>query len=128
MKIDSIEFVKTVRKIAAENPDKVYKPIPRDPHDPTEGTMCVYVEPDEYGSLVGSCLLGRALVELGVPTIDLRRLADFHELNLILDLGLPPEVANWATSAQRRQDQQYTWGDAIERANELHSLPAEYGE
>lgn len=121
MKIDPKEFVAAVRQLADENPDKVYKlPQVWDENGFVEGTSCLYVEPDlDTGELVGSCLIGRALVNLGVPVeeLDINEGMSIQRLNHNIDLGLPDDVAYWAGVAQGIQDANHTWSDAVNGAD-----------
>lgn len=116
MKIDAKEFVDAVRRIASENPDKVYE-------ETDEG--CVYVEEDpDTGELVGSCLIGCALISIGIPAedLDLDETEIFYNLIGRLGLELPPGVAEWANFVQRRQDSGQPWGESVRDADKEHPL------
>ncbi|WP_280350411.1 hypothetical protein [Nocardia abscessus] len=120
MKIDVKAFVAAVRKRAADNPDKVYQPVEMD----EGGESCVYVERDhETGELVGSCLIGCALVDIGVPAerLDYVQMS-FSTLNSVAEFGIPVTVADWAQGAQIEQDRGTTWGESVKIADELYPL------
>ena len=112
------EFVAAVRAEAALNPDKVYE-------KPEDSESCVYVEPGPDGKLVGSCLLGCALVRLGVNP---ERMAwksgvAFATVNETLELGLSGPVWSWANWAQYEQDSGTDWGMSVQKADEHRPIP-----
>lgn len=120
------EFVAALRKTAAANPDKVYTlPVIAEDDDgfPIYAEDCLYVEKDETGKLVGSCLVGCALVDLGVePEAMEDKLMSFSTLNVALELGVSTDAAYWADTAQGQQDAEQPWGTAIQFADEAHKL------
>lgn len=112
------EFVSAVRAEAALNPDKVYE-------KPEDSESCLYVEPGPDGKLVGSCLLGCALVRLGVNP---ERIAwphgvPFWTVNETLELGLSQQVRNWASRVQFEQDSGIDWGMSVQKADEYGPIP-----
>ncbi|WP_458682254.1 hypothetical protein [Prescottella equi] len=133
MQIDAIEFVQAVRKRVANTPDKVYE-IPAKSFDedgePIPGNECLYVERDqETGKLVGSCLLGCALVDIGVnPAMLDTSPQSILALNNNLGLGLPTDVLLWATEAQGSQDLKNPWDLSLRMADSRYPLPPQYGE
>jgi hypothetical protein len=116
--IDNRSFVKAVRKIAADDPAHIYEP----PEVHEGGNECVYVEKNDKGVLVGSCLIGRALVALGVHPKDLPPQDGFQNIasvvldDLKLDLSLP--VREWADGVQGEQDAGNPFGTAVRIADE----------
>ena len=131
IKIDNKAFEAEVRKLVAENPDKVYA-IPEVWSDEAEGFVegdsCVYVERDQdSGELCGSCLFGQVLVNLGVPAAELENgyvnKSSIGGLNRKLGLGLDDRYVSWASAAQRRQDDKMPWRDALAGADQHYPLP-----
>lgn len=137
------DIVDKVREIAAAQPDYVYRPQPDYVY--RQGATiptCVYVEPDDDGNLRGSCLIGRALVALGIDT---KRLAERDNSGdiaigwLLSELVFAGEVVRWWVDdveppwhrnpkvmwlrlVQNHQDGQRTWGDAVALADEDRPL------
>lgn len=127
MGIDAKAFVETIRGIAARHPEKVYS-LPTE-YDEESGQdidrECQYVEYDKHDDLVGSCLLGHALLALGVEPQKLDVVTmGFVDLEKKLDLGLPSAVVTWAVTVQDEQDDFKPWGVAVELADAAVS-PAE---
>ena len=117
MKVDFTiyDVVRKIVDIAAADPDYKY----RDTHD-----RCVYVEEDATGQLVGSCIVGKALVDLGIDKEYLRdKRSNTNGIPaawvIIDDLGLDAGTiaANWVSVVQQRQDAGATWGGAVEAAD-----------
>lgn len=127
MGINAKAFVETIRGIAARTPDKVYS-LPTEYDEETGEDIereCQYVERDKHDHLVGSCLLGHALLELGVEPRKLDVVTmGFIDLEKKLDLGLPSAVVSWALIVQDEQDDFKPWGVAVELADAAVS-PAE---
>lgn len=125
--IDAKAFIATIRDIAARTPDKVYS-LPTEYDEETGQDIereCQYVERDKHDHLVGSCLLGHALLELGVEPRKLDVVTmGFIDLEKKLDLGLPSAVVSWAVTVQDEQDDFKPWGVAVELADAAVS-PAE---
>lgn len=105
MKLTDQSFVNTIKRLVAENPDFKYKR--RD-----TGYWYLYVEKNDAGELVGSCLLGRALVSLGVDAHELHNFegSEFDDLAKKLELPLSPSIVNWGNSLQDLQDSGQPWG------------------
>ena len=127
MGINAKAFVEAVRGIAARQPDKIYS-LPTE-YDEESGQdidrECQYVERDEHDDLVGSCILGHALLELGVEPRKLDVVTmGFVDLEKRLELGLPTAVVTWAVTVQDEQDDFKPWGVAVELADAAVS-PAE---
>jgi hypothetical protein len=114
MKLDDKAFEAAVRKRVADNPDTVYQP------PSGAGGMCVYVEKRD-NELVGSCLIGCALLDLGVPAEKINYGSSspgVHDVNLELGLGLSSETLRWAEDAQVSQDQKFSWGESLTLADQ----------
>lgn len=121
-KPDLRDVVKTVREIARENPDRIYR----------ARTMCSYVTSDDNPG--EGCLVGQALMWLGVPREFLACLEDsdpdhtgIHHLlmsdcftdYLRYDLDDPTDntYTSWLKDVQSFQDIGYKWNQAVELAD-----------
>jgi hypothetical protein len=95
-----------VRQLVEEKPDYVYTM-------PDGAIQCLYLDPNTGE---GSCLIGQALLALGV------RKNEFDERNWMSAERLPfwdtEETANWARCVQREQDDGKAWGNALEAGEE----------
>lgn len=79
-------------------------------------TACVNVTLDESGDIVGSCLVGRALLSAGLDPHDLLDHADsdIHGLFAVVDtLFLTSKAVAFLSRVQSSQDQGVKWGDAF---------------
>lgn len=121
--VDEERFVAAVRARAAAEPDKVYKP-PMVMHinddgdeDEVEGP-CVYVERNEDGVLVGSCLLGCGLIDSGVSP-QVLDVGEFGIAALVKEgvLSMSLDVLLWAAEVQDDQDTCVPIGRAVENAD-----------
>ncbi|RYH63731.1 MAG: hypothetical protein EON54_07505 [Alcaligenaceae bacterium] len=123
------QFVSTVRRLVREKPDFIYQlPEIWSDHlqDFVKSGSCMYVELDpESDKLCGSCLLGQALLELGVDVNILYQGGDhknnsqsFDHLAAELELPLRAQVIEWAATVQRYQDNNRPWGEALRLADE----------
>ncbi|WP_280485404.1 hypothetical protein [Nocardia cyriacigeorgica] len=122
MYLDPRQFIAAVRAEAAENPDKVYLPPlvwDEDEDDFVATDECVYVERDHgTGELVGSCIVGRALIRCGVPAEKLDVFGiSFSTLAARLGIELHPSIIEWGDCVQDRQDSGVPWSEAIEIAD-----------
>lgn len=118
VELDTI--IKQVRQIAEEVPDYVYC-------RPADVRSCVYKHNGK-----GSCLIGRALEQLGV----LGQLNEDSAVNgvgimsLFSEFGTSSTKANmkastqlqWLSHAQQGQDCRSTWGNCIARADRTAPL------
>jgi hypothetical protein len=116
--IPMTDLVAEIRRIAAESPNYVYQQVQRDGR-----SACEYVE---YAGdqLIGSCIVGRALVNLGVDPASLTFSNDFTPTawGLLRDAGhnsLAGEI-DWIQSVQAGQDQGWAWGEAVQHADVRH--------
>lgn len=109
------EVVAEIRRLAAESPDYIYQ---------SRNDVCVYVEQDEAGKLVGSCIVGKALVGLG---------ADPEALNypsqevkgawaILRYSDGTPQQQNWIDWVQGRQDSGHTWSQSVADADEAYGF------
>lgn len=111
------DVVAKVREIAAADPDFVYTP-------PTGTSRCVYVETNPDGSLCPSCIIGRALVALGVDLAELHAsdragtttLAGVMVVRFATDSD--PVALRWLRHVQSSQDDGDRWSVAVRLADE----------
>lgn len=114
------DLVAKVREIAAADPTHVYVKAPL----PDGGEGCRNWVLDDNGNKVGSCIIGRAFLDLGYSDID-----DGDDVtSVLMDLDvevyidewnqddLLPEVG-WLSAVQWRQDGGMPWGTAVEKAD-----------
>lgn len=115
MTITDSDLVGEIRRLAGENPDYVYP-----------DAYCRYVKEGE-----GSCLVGQALINLGVPVNwfldhssdynDLRNAGTFSEIrDLVPGLKVSDLVTDWVDTAQSSQDDQTPWAEAVEGADQCY--------
>lgn len=104
------------RAVLAEvlaNPSTVYQP-----HG--NGRPCRYLTVDADGRIAGSCLLGRALMSLGIaPAAFVEGAAIpllLSYLGIRLALADHPDTINWLHVLQRLQDAPMPWGMAADIA------------
>lgn len=110
--IENIE--NEIRRIAAENPEYVY-----DEGDAAAwGQRCYYVR-----NGCGSCIVGRALANLGVPIerleeADSRNGSGVRASTLLTELtGKSLVAARWVQYVQDRQDKGVAWREAVAQAD-----------
>ncbi|OZD23860.1 hypothetical protein CH253_08365 [Rhodococcus sp. 06-156-3C] len=110
--IKDAEFVQAVRDEAADSPDYRYEKV----HG-----GCVYV-----ANGVGSCIVGRALLKVGVPVAEVAELDDSEKAearHALPQFGLSQLVVEWANRVQSKQDggvydaQGLPWGEAVKEAD-----------
>lgn len=114
MHIESV--ISEIRKIANKNPDTVYN---RDIFD-SGGGDCRYIVNHR-----GSCIVGRALVNLGFGPVDIARHEGDNAEEVLLSLGVNAGYFNqteWINRVQFYQDADVPWGKAIIKADALHPL------
>lgn len=119
----SAQFVETVRKIAAKNPDHVYREHNR---------SCLYFYTDNDK---GACIIGKAAEELGMTRDDFpgeNNLMPVMSVRHILfsdyEFGIDPSPEFWKNvcwlgKVQNRQDLGESWGFAVEDADAETNLP-----
>ncbi len=102
-----------VNEIATASPDFIY--------EAPDGTQCVYVETDTNGNRVGSCVVGRALIALGVAPGDIIEQASsflaLNKLGILTAFEDSHETRYWINRVQADQDEGKPWGVAIASAN-----------
>lgn len=95
-------LVAEVIRIAKESPDRVYG-----------GRYCAYVLDGEP-----SCLVGRALWNLGLIDASIegteRNGETIDYVADVLELDITQEQSDYLYRVQERQDNNWTWGDAID--------------
>lgn len=116
------KFISTLREVAADNPDYVYKVPDALAHSESysEGS-CYYVHPSPAGPVAG-CIIGATLVRLGVPLAALAENENesaHRVMDEVLNLTGPQADAarTMADITQDAQDGSYgarsTWADAV---------------
>lgn len=111
-------IVARVREIASGAPDYRY-----------QSTPCANWEYDPAGNKVGSCVIGRALIDLGHPVLDLdpetNVIGALRQLNIgdhwKSDPDLDPRV-KWLIDVQDAQDCSIAWGHAVSTADQNQRL------
>ncbi|MFE5290113.1 hypothetical protein ACFRAQ_34540 [Nocardia sp. NPDC056611] len=108
--IDPDGLEREVRALAAEQPEFVYQ-------RPNHRDGCVYVD-----NGCPSCLIGQAAARIGIPIAVLEDWdsADTTGIDAILtgDFGVDGARAEWFAKVQAKQDDEYTWRQAIEYADQ----------
>lgn len=118
--ITTEQVVNEVRRLAAEQPDFVYV----NPVDP-ENADCLYVH--NWGVLdqpvVGGCIAGQALLNLGVPAWKLHEEeytsvgAILSKVGVTVDRGSDRDDLDWLDNVQAKQDIKIPWGAAVTAAD-----------
>lgn len=148
IKIELSEVVAEVRRIAAEQPEKIYREEMRSvSEDGSVGTCaCSNVEQDDEGNWQGSCLIGTALFNLGVTgqmfekagaigfglSTTIEKLVD-HEFVTFTTSGIEMtetdaydnftnQYVRWMSVAQMAQDNGRPWGEAVAEADREYIL------
>lgn len=120
--LDALKLIQAeMRRLAAEKPHYVYdRPL----DDEGYPLGCMYVEVDADSNLIGSCIVGKALVNLGV---DPYALSDHEHTSALSVLGYAdargyerPAVLDWICSVQYGQDNDTSWRDAVESADDIY--------
>jgi len=104
------DIVYETRRIALEEPDHVYTRLQR----------CTNLQLDEAsGDLVGSCIIGKAMLAAGVPLglIAEHNGAGFRVLAAALGFDSYAPEANWLDRVQASQERRLPWGEAVSRAD-----------
>lgn len=115
MIVDERALVAAVRELAARDEGFVYKQ-----RDGAGGKKCLYVHRTDEGHLVGGCIVGQAALKVGVPIEKLREFDSYNEGavgSAFTEFSISPEVLNWLTVVQQRQDNGNTWGSAVDTAD-----------
>lgn len=124
------DVVAKVRSLAAARPDFVYEP-PTYVNPNTPGPSChyVHVQTTEDGVyLTGGCIVGQALIALGMDSADLHEYDNGSGANgstvVIEQIGSVEnrKALYWLDRVQNRQDNGGTWAEAVEEADADHPL------
>lgn len=105
------EVISEIRKIASLNPETVYS---RDIFNPGEDP-CRYIVDGK-----GSCIVGRALVNLGITPERLNEFEGTKARDVIFRLAVHTDHSNqteWVDRVQFHQDANVPWGIAVEKAD-----------
>lgn len=116
--ISKVELKEEVLKLAAEKPDFIYE-------SDDSAYSCRYLDWDK-DKAYGSCIMGQALMNLGVNPEELSKYegADISAVVGILNGGEEPQYHRdpfdfWLSYVQGRQDAGYTWSEAIDWADRM---------
>jgi len=111
-----------IRRLASEKPDYTYS-VPEDADEYREGsTGCLYTVTLD-GEKVGSCIVGQALLNLGVSPEDLSIYEFYSVDHLFSDEYMndnkgfsdeEQEVIDWILGVQMLQDKAHPWGIAVQ--------------
>lgn len=111
-KIKSTDLIAQIRKIASENPDYEYR---------REHNNCVYVEEVRDGEYEPACIVGIALVNLGIEAerLDIdKEFSEMYEDFVEEDHDLH---VDWIQTVQCVQDNQFnSWSKAVHGADQTH--------
>ncbi|AWN03860.1 hypothetical protein PBI_PEREGRIN_20 [Rhodococcus phage Peregrin] len=117
--ISKVALKEEVLKLAAEKPDFIYE------SDPNALEPCAYLAWDKDEAR-GSCIMGQALMNLGVNPLELSKYegADIAAVVEILNGGEEPQYHKdkfdfWFSYVQGRQDNGDTWSTAVEYADDM---------
>jgi hypothetical protein len=120
--ITTEQVVNEIRRLAAEQPDFVYV----NPVDP-ENTDCLYVH--NWGNedglpVVGGCIAGQALMNLGVPASTLHDVEFTSVSGILPRVGVKVDIVSdrnlltWMDDVQSKQDIKNPWGLAVKAADQ----------
>lgn len=101
-----------IRRLVAEDPEFVYRNV-------RDGHCCNYTRYDESRKLVGDCIIGQALINIGVDPEELLA----HEGGAAEEV-LPDDprgVRHWAGRVQSAQDSWDTWQGALAYADRIQA-------
>ena len=124
MSFTTADVVAKVRDLAVARPHFIY--TPPETSEPVR-PACLYVHYASDGTLVGGCIVGQALLSLGVPAETLRKYDESDGANAstvvseLLDVGACQELL-WLDDVQRKQDNGYEWVGAVHCADAAYSL------
>ena len=114
MNITAKQILKTVKELAKENPDTVYV-------SPNDEGLCFYTKGACSNGTEG-CIIGQALVKLGVPKETLAELDEKSQdiTGLLRNLDMVDlatfddnDYLDELTKIQNRQDSGCSWGEAV---------------
>lgn len=108
------ELEQEVRRLAAEQPDKVYEPqIELMYGDPTN-TSCLYWHEKENAP---GCIYGHALTNLGIPRHYFNEGEAIDSLLAALFGLTEADIPRWFADVQLQQDDHVSWSDAVREAD-----------
>lgn len=142
IKIELSDVVAEVRRLAAESPEKIYRVEDRTVIDEVNkvygATMCFNVQKNADGEWEGSCIIGKALFNLGVTgemfesagaiplgiggTVEALRNGEYVQFT---SNGEPVEYVyedqhiNWMGNVQIAQDNASAWAVAVATAGRI---------
>lgn len=105
------EVISEIRKIARLNPEIVYR---RDIFNPSDDN-CQYVVDGR-----GACIVGRALVNLGIVPERLHEFEGMKAKDVLVRLGVSQDHSDqteWVDRVQFHQDHSASWRIAVEKAD-----------
>ena len=105
------EVISEIRKIASDSPNTVYG---RDIFNPGDDP-CQYIVDGK-----GSCIVGRALVNLGIVPERLHESEGMKAKDVLVRLGVSQDHSDqteWVDRVQFHQDASVSWGIAVEKAD-----------
>lgn len=105
------DIIAEIRKIASDSPNTVYG---RDIFDSGDG-YCRYVIDGK-----GSCIVGRALVSLGIIPERLHEFEGMKAKDVLVRLRVSQDHSDqseWVDRVQFHQDHSTSWKDAVEKAD-----------
>lgn len=109
------QVISEIRKIAGLNPEIVYG---RDIFDPGDD-VCRYVIDGK-----GSCIVGRALVNLGIVPEHLHEFEGLTAADVLFRLSVDTDHSDqteWVDRVQFHQDHSASWKNAVEKADRFIS-------
>lgn len=114
--LNATDVVNEIRKVAAEQPDFIYN----------EGGLaeCMYTKNTDGSP--GGCIVGRALMRLGVEEEDLVESDGQFASRVLSDLGISGDrfVMLWIAEVQEVQDGGKTWAEAVQSADTYYPVAA----
>lgn len=112
------QLIEIVRQKAAENPGHVYQ---RPRQENGRFAPCQYVQEGGPGCIVGHALWDAGLINPLFEGND-HNFSPVYAIVDVLGLTIDPDEVDWLIKVQSRQDQQYPWGAAVERADSMCAL------
>lgn len=86
------------------------------------GETCLYVHKNENGDLCNGCLIGSALIYMGVPAEWFLNRNSGRATEVMDELDFSYEVRSAANEAQSIQDTRATWGSALDEFINYYNL------
>lgn len=119
-KISVKDVVAQVRRLAAENPDFVYKKVFFTNSEGNPDYRCQYVKEGK-----GDCIIGQALVDVGVPVESLAEwdkgiYAATAVVPRFVDVPYDDPAVGWLNAVQGYQDKGRTWQESVYEADLIY--------